>query len=157
MRIAGLIAPAPTSGRVSSVNAPSAVVSPARMPSSSSIAREQLVAAGEAAGGAVADGHDVAVGGQEAEPAETGGAEDLRPVDAHPVADDAQRALRQVAVPILDGAEDGDQRLGPAAEAVDQLARPKARRPPRPSAPGCASVAPAGPARRYAFASLRSS
>src|SRR5918992_1636265 len=63
--------------------------------------------------------------GQQAEAAEAGGAEDLGPVDAHAVTDPSQRALGEVAVSVLDGAEDRDQCLRSAAEAADRLVDPR--------------------------------
>ncbi len=82
---------------------------------------EQLVAAREPARGAVADRDHVALGREQAEAAEAGGTEDLRPMDAHPVAHPTQRAFGQVAVSLLDGTEDGDERLRAPPEAVDHL------------------------------------
>src|SRR5439155_19454502 len=80
---------------------------------------EQRLAAGEATGGARADGQHVPLDGEEPEPAQPGGTEYLRPVDHHPVADPPQGSLREIAVSRLNGVEDGDQRLRSCAEAVD--------------------------------------
>src|SRR5437667_4490493 len=80
---------------------------------------EKRLAAGEATGGAGADRQHVSLDGEEPEPAQPGGTKDLRPVDDHSVADSAQGSLREIAVSRLDSVEDGDQRLRPRVEAVD--------------------------------------
>ena len=95
------------------------------MPSSCSRARSTWSPPANRHDGAVADGHHVPAGRQQAEAAQAGGTEHLRPMDAHAVADSAQGAFGEVAVAVLDGAEDRDQRLRPAAEAVDHLVHPR--------------------------------
>src|SRR5688500_7887108 len=80
---------------------------------------QDAVAAGEAARRAVADGDDVALDGEKPEAAEAGRAEDLRPVDGHPVADTAQGAFGEVPIAVADSAEDRDERLRLPAVGID--------------------------------------